>query len=104
MKMLVLILVLGFIGAVKAQDLKTGANLYKKCIACHGNDGYGKASQKAPMIAGQFDWYVSAQITAIQTGERDNKNARKMLPFVKNLSANDIKDLSAYISSLPLKK
>jgi cytochrome c553 len=104
MKVLSMILSLGFVGAAYAQDVKNGANLYKKCIACHGNDGYGKASQKAPMVAGQFAWYVEAQIKAIQTGERDNKNARKMVPFVKNLTANEIKDLSAYISSLPLKK
>jgi cytochrome c553 len=87
--------------SVYSQDLEQGAKLYKKCITCHGKDGMGKKSQKAPMIAGQYDWYIVSQIESIISKKRFNNNAKKMYPFVKNLSDKEIKDLAAYISTLP---
>ena len=87
-----------------AQDAKNGAKLYKKCMSCHGKDGMGKASQKAPMLAGQFGWYIISQVNAIKSGKRSNKNTKKMYPFVKKLTTTDITDLAAYISTLPVKK
>ncbi len=89
---------------LSAQDLARGEKLYKKCTACHGNDGLGKKSQKAPMIAGQFEWYLKEQIYNIKNGTRANNNTKKMMPYVKNLSDEDISNLSAYIASMPKKK
>jgi cytochrome c553 len=83
-----------------AQDAANGEKLYSKCISCHGKEGMGMKAQKAPMIAGQYDWYIEAQVNAIIKKERDNANTKKMMPFVKNLSEKDIKDLAAYISKL----
>lgn len=83
-----------------AGDVTKGADVYQKCIACHGTDGWGKKSQRAPSLAGQFDWYIEAQIFAIKKEERKNNNTSKMLPFVKNLSDEDIKNVSAYISQM----
>ena len=80
-----------------------GAKLFKKCMACHGADGYGKKSQKAPMIAGQHEWYIEAQVKAIKSGARSNNNTKKMVPYVKDLSDQDIKNLASYISQLPKK-
>lgn len=85
---------------IKAADAERGKVLFKKCVSCHGQDGYGKKSQKAPLIAGQFDWYVKDQIMQIRDEVRVNKNTKKMYPFVKKLSDNEIEDLAAYISSM----
>lgn len=104
MKALVLLSALFISFSSFSQDAKNGEKLYKKCIACHKKDGIGMKSQKAPMIAGQYDWYIESQIIAIQKKERDNKNTKKMWPFVKGLSESDIKDLAAYISSMTPKK
>jgi cytochrome c553 len=79
-------------------QLKNGNALYKKCIACHGKRGEGKKAQKAPAVGGQFDWYITKQIMDMKTGERINK---VMNPYIKKLSQQDVKDLSAYISKLP---
>ncbi|MBL7664737.1 MAG: c-type cytochrome [Bacteriovoracaceae bacterium] len=87
-----------------AGDVKNGENLFKKCISCHGADGMGKKSQNAPMIAGQYDWYVVSQVMAIKNKVRDNANTKKMYPFVKGLSQSEIEDLAAYITQLPVKK
>lgn len=79
-------------------QLQSGHDLYKKCIVCHGKRGQGKAGQKAPAIGGQYEWYLNTQITNMQNGTRVNK---VMMPYISRLSAQDISDLSAYISKLP---
>ncbi len=81
-----------------AQDVTKGAELYKQCILCHGDKGDGNPAQKAPRIAGQYDWYVLKQLQDIKGG-----TVRKnpvMIPFISKLSEQDMKDLSAYISKL----
>lgn len=78
-------------------DIEQGSKVYKKCIACHGKQGEGKLSQKAPKIGGQFEWYLSAQIKAIASKER---SVPKMYPFVKALSDSDIANVSAYVAQL----
>ena len=91
------LIVLFFSSPLLAQDVGKGASLYKKCIVCHGKGGEGKRSQKAPRIGGQFDWYIYQQLKDIKSMVRKNE---AMMPYVKNLSDQDFKDLSAYISSL----
>lgn len=89
---------------VSAQDAERGEKLYNKCMSCHGKDGMGKKSQNAPMIAGQYEWYIVSQVNNIISGKRENKNTKKMYPFVKNLNKKDIADLASYIASLSPKK
>jgi cytochrome c553 len=79
-------------------QLKSGSELYKKCIVCHGKRGEGKKSQNAPRIGGQFASYIEEQVTAMRSGKRVNQ---KMVPYVKKLSDSDIKDLSVYLSKIP---
>lgn len=72
--------------------------LYKQCIACHGKAGEGKSANKAPMIGGQMDWYITKQLTDMREGVRINQN---MLSIVKKLSDEDISDLAGYLSKFP---
>lgn len=82
---------------VFAQDAAKGKTLYATCIQCHGENGEGNPDKKGPKLSGQHDWYVVKQITEIKSGVRKNP---EMLPFVKGLSEQDIKDLAAYIVTL----
>lgn len=82
-------------------QLVKGHELYAKCIVCHGKAGEGKKSQNSPAIGGQFDWYIEKQVVAMQAGTRVNQ---VMMPYIRALSAQDIKDLAAYISKLPWNK
>jgi cytochrome c553 len=93
MKLLLLIFTF-FSMNVFSQDIENGKKLYAKCTSCHGNDGMGKKSQKAPMLAGQYDWYLESQIIAIKSKKRVSGASSKMYPFVKALSDKEIKDLS----------
>lgn len=81
-----------------AADAAKGKTLYAACIQCHGAEGKGDVTQEAPKIAGQYDWYIESSIKAFKEG-KDRKNP-KMLPFIKNLSNQDIADLAAYVSSM----
>jgi cytochrome c553 len=83
---------------LNTDQLKNGAALYKKCQTCHGKRGEGKKGQKAPAIGGQFAWYLNTQITNMQTGVRVNK---VMMSYIRKLTAQDVSDLSEYISKLP---
>ena len=73
-----------------------GQKLFGKCITCHGKHGTGKKSQKAPKLAGQFDWYIADKIKQMQDGVWENK---VMYPYIKNLSDQDRKDLGAFLAA-----
>jgi cytochrome c553 len=79
-------------------DAAKGKTLFQqKCISCHGANGEGKASMKAPRLAGQFDWYLVTQLKNFRDKKRLNP---AMLPFLRNLTDQDFEDLSAHISQL----
>jgi len=80
-----------------SQNIENGKKLYQKCIKCHGQDGLGVVSEKAPRIAGQHDWYISSQLKAFKNNTRQNP---KMYPYIKDLTSRDYSDLAAYVSQL----
>lgn len=83
-------------------QLISGEKIYSKCIACHGKGGEGKASQKAAHIGGQYDWYIEKQLTDMKAAVVRVNEA--MMPTIKGLSPQDMKDVAAYVSKLPWKK
>ena len=83
---------------VNAADAARGQELFKTCVQCHGEDGMGNPDKNAPKIAGQYDWYIISSIEMFKEGT-DRKNP-DMLPYIKNLSEQDIADLAAYVSSM----
>ncbi len=83
--------------SVYAQDLARGERLYQSCIQCHGSNGQGNPAERAPMIGGQFDWYIETALNDFKSGERVNPD---MDPYIADLNEQDFKDLAAYISTL----
>ena len=82
-----------------SQDSSKGEKLFKACISCHGAQGLGDSSQEAPRISGQYDWYIYNSLVKFKKGERKNP---KMMPYIKNLSDQDFKDLAAYVSGMKI--
>ncbi len=78
----------------RAHEIFTGSG---ECLRCHGANGAGNAKEEAPLIAGQYDWYVQDQLTQMKAGTRSNP---KMMEFLQKLSPQDIKDLAEYVSKL----
>jgi cytochrome c553 len=93
-----LIVLFCLVSPAHSQDANRGKELYASCVQCHGENGLGNVEKNAPKIAGQFDWYIISSIEAFQAG-KDRKNP-DMLPYIKNLSSQDIKDLAAFVSTM----
>lgn len=72
------------------------------CAACHGANFDQPIDPSYPHLAGQHKDYLEHALTAYQRGDGPNgRNNAIMGAQVKPLSKQDIKDLAAYLSSLP---
>ena len=53
-------------------DVKVGEELYNvQCVTCHGSSGQSIVPTQ-PILSGQHDEYLHAQIKAYRDGERQN--------------------------------
>lgn len=78
-----------------AKLAKPGKAKAAMCLGCHGTDGVGRG--QFPRLAGQHPAYLVKQLRAFQTGER---KGGPMAAMSKNLSEQDMKEISAYLGSL----
>ncbi len=82
-----------------AADVKAGRALAEaKCAVCHGLDGIAKIAE-APNLAGQNDNYLTKQLEAFKSGERQNQ---MMSIVIEPLSEDDIANLVTYFSGIPI--
>ncbi|MBC7502684.1 MAG: cytochrome c4 [Herminiimonas sp.] len=63
------------------------------CVACHGAAGNSTIAQN-PKLAGQHDAYINKQLNNFRTPERNNAI---MTSIAKALSADDMKNIAAYL-------
>ncbi|MFM0327807.1 c-type cytochrome [Caballeronia glebae] len=88
-----------------AADLKLGETIATKgttngaaaCVSCHGLQGEGNAAAGFPRLAGLSSAYLSAQMAAFSTGERQSPT---MQPFAKLLSLTERTAVAAYFSKM----
>lgn len=83
-------------------DLEHGRALYEQCAVCHDPEGWGRRSGIYPQIAGQLPNVIIKQLADIRYGNRGNP---MMYPFASGQilkTAQDIADVSAYVSQLPM--
>lgn len=85
-------------GTATAQDAAAGKAKAGQCFTCHGADGIAKTPD-APNLAGQNEAYLVKALTAYKTGARQDE---VMSLMAKNLSAQDIRQVTAYFSSIPI--
>ena len=81
---------------------KAAADKYN-CFSCHGKDYNTPIDPSYPKLAGQHEDYLVLAMTAYKRGD-DGANGRGnaiMGAQVKPLSNKDIKDIAAYLHSLP---
>jgi len=101
MKSKLLIAAVAALAAASAQaaDAAKGQELAQaQCAACHGKDFISPVDPSYPKLAGQYQDYIEKALRDYQSGAR--KNAI-MAGLAKPLSKTDIKNLAAYLSSLP---
>lgn len=109
--LLSMVLAAGLALPAAAQDAERGAQLYELCAACHGSEGQGNALYLAPAIGGLPAWYVASQLEKFRAGGRgkhfDDIPGMRMRPMamtLRNDDGNDLEDVTAYVSSLPVQK
>lgn len=89
-----------------AADLANGRTIIERsnCAACHGPGLAKPVSGEYPKLAGQYADYTYFALRAYQAGNtnpmfgRDNVVMRAQ---VQSLSEADLRDVAAYIQSLP---
>ncbi|OLQ69930.1 cytochrome C [Photobacterium proteolyticum] len=82
--------------------VKTGNGKTIPCASCHGSDLTG--SSIGPSLAGNFGIYTVRQLHGFKAGTRNSPQSAMMKPVVAGLNDNDIVDIAAYLSSLPIAK
>ena len=96
----------GFTAYVPKGSIAKGETLATKpstkttqCTICHGADLGGLAV--VPTLRGRSPSYIARQLADLKLGTRHGLWSPLMAPVVANLTADDILNLSAYLSSLP---
>jgi cytochrome c553 len=81
---------------------KTAAEKYN-CFSCHGKDYNTPIDPSYPKLAGQHeDYLVTAMIAYKRGGDGANGRGNAIMGAqVKPLSNKEIKDIAAYLHSLP---
>jgi cytochrome c553 len=72
------------------------------CAACHGADYNSPIDPSYPKLAGQYADYLGHALVAYQRGSGANgRNNAIMTGIAKPLSKTEIRDIAAYLASLP---
>ena len=77
-------------------DVAKGEKLAEACLACH-QDNDPTSGSSNPILAGQHANFLEKAMKDYQSGKRQNALMKSM---VEKLSSDEIKDISAYFSSL----
>lgn len=95
-------------GAAGAADLTAGQAAFEKfaCASCHGADAKTSVLPTYPILAGQHADYLLHSLRAYQRGASGSTptNARNnavMTAMVQQLSDADMRNIAAWLASLP---
>jgi cytochrome c553 len=93
-------------GIARGDENEHGADLFRLCAVCHGENAAGKEETGAPAIAGMPDWYLEAQLEQFRDGNRgthfDDIMGMRMRPMALTLlREGDVEAVSAYVAALP---
>ncbi len=84
----------------KGEALATAGAKVTRCSVCHGADLQGLGP--VPGIAGRSPSYIARQMYDMQNHTRKGPWVSLMQPVVDKMSADDILNVTAYVSSLPV--
>lgn len=85
--------------AAAGGDQAAGREKSLACVSCHGALGVSEHAEW-PNLAGQKRGYLVKQLAAFRDGTRADP---WMSPMAQSLSDQDIADLAAYYSALPIR-
>jgi cytochrome c oxidase subunit 2 len=87
-------------------DADRGKDLYtSKCGACHGGHGWGNEALYTPRLTIIGDAYLIRQVRNFQGGLRgahkDAQFGKQMALMAKDVSAEELKDIAAFLNEQP---
>jgi cytochrome c553 len=90
---------------VGKQNIDKGKALYVTCSPCHGDNGEGKASLRAPSLANLDSWYAYTQLKNFKKGIRgylaQDSTGLQMATVAQSLKdTTEMQDVIAYIETL----
>jgi cytochrome c oxidase subunit 2 len=93
-------------GRSSADENQRGADLFRLCAICHGDNAAGNEAVGAPSSAGMPSWYLEAQLTQFRDGNRgthiDDIMGMRMRPMALTLELEgDVEAVSAHIAAMP---
>jgi len=83
--------------SAQAQNADLGKAKFATCVACHGAQGQGGAG---PKLAGQKPEVIVQKLTAYKNKEQRGPQSALMWGMAGALSADDIKNIAAYIATM----
>lgn len=102
---LILALLSASVGIAHAADIAKGKELVEKnnCAACHGAGLKAPVAPAYPKIAGQYQDYLYFALKSYTVDGNSNvgRNNAIMQSQMKPYSDKDLRDMAAYIASLP---
>jgi len=84
----------------KGEALANSGSKVTRCSVCHGSDLQGMGP--VPGIAGRSPSYIARQLHDMQSGTRKGPWVILMQPVVDKMTGDDILNVTAYVSSLPV--
>jgi cytochrome c553 len=83
-------------------NIENGRRVFKTCAVCHLPEGWGTPGGCYPQIAGQLPTVTIKQLADIRARNRDNPTMRPFTSPQLLGGVQEIADVAAYISSLPM--
>lgn len=83
-------------------DRVRGAQLFRQCVACHGQDGSGETNGSTPRIAGQHYRVVVKQLVDFRHGKRWDFRMEGMADKHHLNDAQDIADVAVFVTGLAI--
>ncbi|HHH40235.1 MAG TPA: c-type cytochrome [Sedimenticola sp.] len=83
-------------------DIENGRKAFAVCTVCHRPEGWGTDDGAYPQIAGQLRSVIIKQLADIRARNRDNPTMRPFTSPQLLGGAQEIADVAAYISQLPM--
>jgi cytochrome c oxidase subunit 2 len=93
-------------GSARAAESERGADLFRLCAVCHGENAAGNEAVGAPAIAGMPLWYLEAQLKQFRSGNRgthfDDIMGMRMRPMALSLMREgDVEAVAAQVAAMP---
>ena len=87
--------------AIVSLSMADGADLYKNCFGCHGEQGEKKALNKPAIIGGQEVEESLKQLIAYKNGELNQYGLGNIMQVqLSSLDEEELKELAEYIFTL----